>query len=482
VRVHRVSEWRTFPLPAVLLEVPVADALPVRELRIDVRTKADAPLHHVFTDGVARAPTEERSTYALTRSWILRDLPATAPDRLAPPETAPRLLLSTFADWGAFAGWYGRIIREADQLTPELRAKAAELTSGAATDREKVERVYRYVTGLRYVAVPLGVNSHRPHAAANVLKNGFGDCKDKANLLNALLRAQGVAADLVLVPRFAQAYPEVPGAGFNHAISRVTLDGAPLFLDSTDQDARFPLLPPGDPGRRVLVVDGTSRALSVLPAPRPEDHRVVVTGALAADAAGDVAGALTVRPSGYWDYALRAGARSAATTPTAPLWDDAYRSVAGAFALARQSYADPSDLAVPFEWRAEGSWAGTLSRLPDGALLQRVPFVLPAEWDGALHARRWGVRVHHGYPLVLEQEWALTPPPGTRATLPEPREQAAGPLRYRLAWSRRGADVVAALRVEVGSGEMTADETAGFVRGLRSLWDALSEGVVYRPS
>jgi transglutaminase-like putative cysteine protease len=67
------------------------------------------------------------------------------------------------------------------------------------------------VTGLRYVAVPLGVNSHRPHAAANVLKNGFGDCKDKANLLNALLRAQGIAADLVLVPRFAQAYPEAPG-------------------------------------------------------------------------------------------------------------------------------------------------------------------------------------------------------------------------------------------------------------------------------
>jgi hypothetical protein len=29
---------------------------------------------------------------------------------------------------------------------------------------------------------------------------------------------------------------------------------------------------------------------------------------------------------------------------------------------------------------------------------------------------------------------------------------------------------------------MTADETAGFVRGLRSLWDALSQGIVYRTS
>jgi hypothetical protein len=481
VRVHRVSEWRTFPLPGVLLDIPVADALPVRELHIEVRTKAGAALHHVFTDGVARVPTEERTTYGVARSWTLADLAAVAPDPLARPETAPRLLLSTFPDWTAFAAWYGRIIREADQLTPELRAKSDELTRGAGSDREKVERVYRYVTGLRYVAVPLGVNSHRPHAAANVLKNGFGDCKDKANLLNVLLRAQGLAADLVLVPRFAQAYAEAPGAGFNHAISRVALGGTHLFLDSTDPDARFGLLPPGDPGRRVLVVDGKTSALTELPWPRPEDHRVVVTGTLTA-VEGGLAGSLTVRPSGYWDYALRAGARAAATTPTPPLWDDAYRPVAGVFALARQSYADPSDLAAPFEWRAEGTWAGTASALPGGARLQRVPFVLPAEWEGALHARRWGVRVHHGYPLVLEQEYTLTPPAGARVELPDAHEQAAGPLRYRVTWTRRGPSVVAALRVEVASGEMSAEAAAAFASSLRALWDALSEGVVYRTS
>lgn len=482
VRVHRTSEWRTFPLPGVLLDVPVADTLPVRELRIEVRSKADAPLHHVFTDGVTRAPAAERTTYGVARSWTLRDLPATAPDPLAPPEAAPRLLLSTFDGWGAFAAWYGRLIREADQLTPELRAKSDELVKGAASDRERVERVYRYVTGLRYVAVPLGVNSHRPHAAANVLKNGFGDCKDKANLLNVLLRAQGLAADLVLVPRFAQAYPEAPGAGFNHAISRVALGGTHIFLDSTDPDARFGLLPPGDPGRRVLVIDGKATTLTELPSPRPEDHRVVVTGALAAAEDGGLAGTLTVRPTGYWDYALRAGARAAATTPTLPLWDGAYRPAAGAFALARQGYSDPSDLAVPFEWRAEGRWAGTASVLPGGPRLQRVPFVLPSEWEAALHARRSGVRLHHGYPLVLEQEVALATPPGARAELPTAREQAAGPLRFRLSFAARGADVLATLRVEVASGELTAEQSAAFARGLRALWDALSAGIVYRTS
>jgi DNA polymerase III sliding clamp (beta) subunit (PCNA family) len=59
--------------------------------------------------------------------------------------------------------------------------------------------------------VPLGVNSHRPHAAANVLRNQYGDCKDKANLLNTLLRSLGLDAQLVLVPRFSQAHEAAPG-------------------------------------------------------------------------------------------------------------------------------------------------------------------------------------------------------------------------------------------------------------------------------
>src|SRR6185295_2392538 len=113
----------------------------------------------------------------------------------------------------------------------------------------------------RYVAVPLGVNSHRPHAAGNVLRNRFGDCKDKANLFNTLLKTQGIAAHLVLVPRFGEAREEVPGLGFNHALSRVRAGGAWLWIDTTDELTPFGLLPPRDAGRNVLVMDGTSTHL-----------------------------------------------------------------------------------------------------------------------------------------------------------------------------------------------------------------------------
>jgi len=39
-------------------------------------------------------------------------------------------------------------------VTPEIAAKAKELTRDAKGDREKVLALYNYVTRLRYVAVP----------------------------------------------------------------------------------------------------------------------------------------------------------------------------------------------------------------------------------------------------------------------------------------------------------------------------------------
>src|SRR5205823_4575062 len=118
--------------------------------------------------------------------------------------------------------------------TPEIKAQATALTREAKSDRERVAAICNYVTSLRYIAVPLGVNSVRPHAAANVLANQFGDCKDKANLFNTLLSALNIKAHLVLVPRFSQAYDSIPGLAFNHAISRVSLGDSTLWVDTTD--------------------------------------------------------------------------------------------------------------------------------------------------------------------------------------------------------------------------------------------------------
>ena len=109
--------------------------------------------------------------------------------------------------------------------------------------------LYNYVTRLRYVAVPLGVNSFRPHAAANVLQNQFGDCKDKANLFNTLLHSHGdrgaPGAGAALQPGARRA------AGAVLQSCHLARDaGRPdtMWVDTTDDVCRFGMLPPGDPG------------------------------------------------------------------------------------------------------------------------------------------------------------------------------------------------------------------------------------------
>ena len=80
-------------------------------------------------------------------------------------------------------------------VTPQIQAKAAELTKGLSTDEDKIRALYNYVsTQFHYVSLSFGNGRYQPHAAEDVLENEYGDCKDKHTLLAALLKAAGYDA------------------------------------------------------------------------------------------------------------------------------------------------------------------------------------------------------------------------------------------------------------------------------------------------
>jgi hypothetical protein len=496
------TTWKTFPLPQVSLEIPIGQDLATLDATVQVSLPKDMAFHFA-PDGVATAdPTLKQTTYGTTYSWHFENLRAQEREILVSPGQRSRLLVSTFADWAGFEEWYRRISKLADEATPEITAKAKELTKDAKEDREKVLALYNYVTRLRYVAVPMGVNSFRPHAAANVLQNEFGDCKDKANLFNTLLRSVGIEARLVLVPRFSQAYEGIPGLAFNHAISRVTLGGEMVWVDTTDDVCRFGMLPPGDPGRRVLVIDGGpsprrsgpgpppggpgsghaggTNALTQLPAPEPREHVLKVRGEV--DCSG-VMDALPVKLNavalGYPDYELRTAAREAKEhASTLPLLAAKYRPAAGSFALESQSATSVAALDEDFTWRAAGTCVGLFSPTGKGGLL-RAPFWLPKEWDLALHRRKAGLYLNLGYPLTLEEEFEFVLPANAQPSdLPGVKENTTAPLIWRVEWTKLGDGRLAArLRAELARGELTAAETPAMQQQLRELLSALAAGV-----
>jgi hypothetical protein len=239
------------------------------------------------------------------------------------------------------------------------------------------------------------------------------------------------------------------------------------------------MLPPGDPGRKVLVIGGETNALTQLPAPDPREHALEVRGEV--DCAGELDALpvkLTATARGYPDYELRTTAREAKEHAfTLPLLGAKYRPAAGSFALESQSATSVAALNEDFTWRAAGTCVGLFSKAGGGGLL-RAPFWLPKEWDLALHRRKAGLYLNQGYPLTLEEEIEFAVPAKAQpAVLPGVRENNTAPLRWRVEWTKLGDGKLAArLRAELARGELTAAETPVAQRQLRELIAALAGG------
>ncbi len=466
LHVRYKQTWKRFPLPHISLEIPLSDTIPALATEVEVRVGPRSAFHFALRGLNGPNPKIESRDYSQIYRWEFAKLAGARHESLLAPESEPALMISTFPDWADFSGWYRRLIKLADAPTPEIKARAEDLTRAAKTDLERARALYNFVTSLRYVAVPMGVNSHRPHAAANVLANGYGDCKDKANLFNTLLRSVGIEADLVLVPRFAQAFPETPGLAFNHAISRVRLKGGTvIWADTTDDVCRFGFLPPGDPGRNVLVIDEKTQALTPLPAGKPGDHRLELKQHIELGADRSMA-SLEGLGEGFFDYQWRSAARAVSNSRGAvPALAHLLASRTGDFRLLKQSSTAVSDLGQAFAWRASGEYLGLITGLPgNGGRMLQAPLQMPGEWAGAIPRRVHPLYLNQGYPGQITQTVEFLLPEGTEVKeLPALAQSGSGqdgPLVWRLEWKRAGATKIE-VRCDIAwpRGELSAKET-----------------------
>ena len=160
----------------------------------------------------------------------------------------PDVQMTTFESWEQIGRWYAGLEKDRRAPSPEVRAKAQELTKGLNTDMEKTEALYDYVAkNFRYVSLSLGVGRYQPHAAADVLHDQYGDCKDKHTLLASLLEAEGLHASSVLINSSRKLDPDVPSPSqFDHVITMLPRDNngtrEEVWMDTTSEVAPFRLL------------------------------------------------------------------------------------------------------------------------------------------------------------------------------------------------------------------------------------------------
>jgi tetratricopeptide (TPR) repeat protein len=179
--------------------------------------------------------------------------------------------ISSFQSWEEVGRWYGSLQQERVKPTPEILAKATELTKGASDNNAKIRAIYKYVsTEFRYIGIAFGIGRYQPHAAAEVLSNQYGDCKDKHTLLASLLDAAGIKAYPALISSSHEIDQDVPSPGqFDHVISVVPQGSGFLWLDTTTEVAPFAYLVTPLRDKHALVMPQDKPILMTTPAEPP---------------------------------------------------------------------------------------------------------------------------------------------------------------------------------------------------------------------
>ncbi len=148
--------------------------------------------------------------------------------------------------------------------------------SAAAIATRLVSAVHKQV---RYTGLELGDAAIVPAKPGDVLSRRYGDCKDKAALLVAALRAAGLKANVALLSTGfgLDVNPALPGFGlFNHAIVYVDAP-EPMWIDATAQYTRVGDLPAQDQGRLALIANAATTTLIKTPESRSGDNRSLHT-------------------------------------------------------------------------------------------------------------------------------------------------------------------------------------------------------------
>lgn len=437
--------------------LPLSAAVPKARVEVVVEAPAERELYS-HSERVADAiRTTDEETGRQTLAWSIASLPAIPlePEMPGYGDIGAYVNVSTFASWKALADWYRDLVVPQLPLSPELAATARELVHGAETVRDKVAAIQRWVVKkTRYVGIEFGIHGFKPYKVTEIVKRGYGDCKDKASLLVAMLREVGIDAEFVLVrTRDLGTLADTPATlwSFNHAIAYVpALDE---YIDGTSEFAGIGELPDLDQGALVLRVDlfdpsGPAPTLTHIPVAPPAANASSAQTTYVLSDSGDAEAIFDERIGG-----------SDAPTLRRRLQDEALRDERIAAIIAGQHpgaevtsvrYEHLDDLGVPVHITVE-------ARLPGFGRRAGDTLEIPVTLSPGQLLERYGVLASRLQPLVLEhtvqesERVDVRLPPGVGApTLPPPVELRTpfGSYSLRFTATDTGYTVDTALVVE----------------------------------
>jgi tetratricopeptide (TPR) repeat protein len=375
-----------------------------------------------------------------------------------PDEFHPDVQMTTFQSWDEVGQWYAALQR--DRVVPDekIKLKAEEIIKGRTTEKEKAQALYEYVAkNFRYVSLSLGTGRYQPHAAADVLVNQYGDCKDKHTLLASMLAAAGLRAYPVLMNSARKLDVDVPSPGqFDHVISAIPLGNETLWADTTAEIAPVGLLSPQLRNKKALMIPTSGPArLETTPAEPPFLSSELVTVEGTVDELGKISAHARLVLHGDSEMFMRFMFRR---TPKAN-WKSLgfYLGMAGGVTgdVTDIKTTDPADLEKPFEVEFNVTrndfldWSSKKIKLE----LPFPPFNLSAG------ARKAGNKkpIELGPPIDISYSLKLTLPSKYQMRLPLPLKVSRDYAEYAATYKLEGQTLLGQRTLRLRQREIPAE-------------------------
>jgi lipoprotein NlpI len=271
------------------VSVPLALGVPVKVMHARVVAPADRRFQMKVFNSTAQPAVHTEGGFTET-TLLLRNVAKLEPGPQTPPEywNMPFVQFSDFRSWQEVGDWAQKLFAQKAELPSQLQARVKEWQAHSGSALEAARLALDYVQKeIRYVSVSLGESAMRPASPDDVVRRGFGDCKDKSLLLVTLLRAMNITASPALVSTTweGSVFDMLPSAeAFDHVIVVAQIDGRKYWLDGTNEfqagalGARYA----GDYGK-ALVVDAKGSSVEPIVAPveyatgYATSHRFVIT-------------------------------------------------------------------------------------------------------------------------------------------------------------------------------------------------------------
>jgi tetratricopeptide (TPR) repeat protein len=287
----------------------IFDGVPIERFQLSIEAGKSVPLKIVTKlipeSAIRRGAAGGRTRFECNlgplepRKEVEGDLPSDVPNY-------PYVAFSTGRSWQEIATRYEGIVDQqikTGDLKPLVEGIAR--TQDALTVAMQIAaRLHREI---RYTGVEFGEAEIVPRTPEETLKRKYGDCKDKASLLVAALRAEGLKAYVALLDAGfgTDVDEELPGLGmFNHAIVYVAGEH-PLWIDATSAETRIGNLPTPDQGRLALIASRGTTALARTPESAADDNKQVHTIEIHMSDFGAGEIRETLEASGYMEARMR---------------------------------------------------------------------------------------------------------------------------------------------------------------------------------